>query len=137
MSSRIQQTFKHKKAFLGYLTAGHTGADRFVAACLALVEGGVDLLEIGVPFTDPIADGPVIQKAMNQALQEGTTPQKTLELIRKVRERTDVPIVLFTYYNPILAGGKPFLKEAKDAGVDGILAVDLPVEEAGPLLTLH
>lgn len=134
--SSIQEVFSENQAYIGYLTAGHSDVDRFVDACLALVEGGVDILEIGIPFTDPIADGPVIQKAMNHALSEGVTPKIALDLIREVRSRTSVPIVLFTYYNPIFTGGKKFLKEAKQAGCEGILVVDLPIEEAGPLLEM-
>lgn len=131
---RIRDLFSKRQAYIGYLTAGQNGVDPFVDACLALVDGGVDLLEIGIPFTDPIADGPVIQQAMNQALKEGITPRITLDLIHEIRSRTTVPIVLFTYYNPIFIGGKEFLKDAKEAGCDGILVVDLPIEEADNLI---
>lgn len=134
--SRIQEVFSKKQAYIGYLTAGYSGVNTFADACLALVEGGVDILEIGIPFTDPIADGPIIQKAMNHALAQGITPKTALDLVHEVRSRTSVPIVLFTYYNPIYVGGKEFLREAKQAGCDGILVVDLPVEEADPLLEM-
>ena len=91
--------------------------------------GGVDLLEVGIPFTDPIADGPVIQDAMERALHAGTTPDMVLRLVSDFRKSSEVPIVLFSYYNPIFKGGKEFLKKAVEVGVDGILIVDLSYEE--------
>lgn len=127
--SRISKAFKNKKPFIGYLTAGDGGMERTLEAARALVKGGVDLLEVGIPFTDPIADGPVIQEAMERALQAGTTPHKVLEFVKAFRKESEVPIVLFSYFNPILKGGKPFLEEAKQVGVDGLLIVDLSIEE--------
>lgn len=120
-----------KGLFIAYLTAGQKGLDFSIQAALALVKGGVDILEIGVPFSDPIADGPVIQNAANESLKLGTTIFDVLELIKKIRKQTNVPIILFSYYNPILqAESKRFFQVAKDVGVDGILVVDLPLEEA-------
>jgi tryptophan synthase alpha chain len=126
---RIEKLFKEKKPYIGYLTAGDGGMERTLLAATALVKGGVDLLEVGIPFTDPIADGPVIQEAMERSLSMGTTPNDVLLFIQKFRKSNDVPIVLFSYYNPILKGGKQFLEKAVKAGVDGILIVDLSIEE--------
>lgn len=122
-----------KPGFVAYLTAGDGGIDYSFTSALALIAGGVTLLEIGIPFSDPVADGPTIQQAMNRALKNGTTPSDVLNLIRRLREHTSIPIVLFTYYNPILQAGPHFLRQAKEAGADGILIVDLPFEEKIPL----
>lgn len=124
----------HTPAFIAYLTAGDGGMDYSLEAALALEKGGVDLLEIGIPFSDPVADGPVIQKAMERSLKAGTTPEMVLGLIKEIRKRSSIPIVIFTYYNPIFLGGEQFLKKAKEAGADGILIVDLPLEENCPIL---
>jgi len=129
--SRIQTAFAGSKRFLGYLTAGDGGFDFSLEACLALESGGVDLLEIGVPFSDPVADGPVIQRATQRALEAGTTPGDVLELGRRIRAKSEIPLLLFSYYNPVLSGGEAFLERAAGAGYDGILVVDLPPEEAG------
>lgn len=123
--SRIVDCFKKKKPFIGYLTAGDGDSERLF---LQLVQGGVDLLEVGIPFSDPVADGPTIQKAMQRA--EGTAIADVLALIRSLRLKTEAPMVLFTYFNPIQHRLNQFLSDAKQAGADGILVVDLPVEEA-------
>jgi len=128
---RIETLFKEKKPYIGYLTAGDGGMQRTLEAAQALVAGGVDLLEVGIPFTDPVADGPVIQDAMERALHAGTTPDSVLGFVSDFRKSSEVPIVLFSYYNPVLKGGKGFLKKAAEAGVDGILIVDLSIEEGG------
>ncbi|MFC1746104.1 tryptophan synthase subunit alpha [Candidatus Riflebacteria bacterium] len=133
----IKEVFAKGPAFLAYLTAGDGGMDFSLAAFLALIEGGVDILEIGVPFSDPVADGPVIQRAVIRSLAEKTTPSMVLDLIREIRKKSNVPIVLFSYFNPILAAKKNnFFKEARKAGVDGLLTVDLPIEEASEYLSL-
>ncbi len=128
--NRIAQTFKNNPAYIGYLTAGDGGLNRSLSASLALVEGGVNILEIGVPFSDPVADGLTIQHASCRSLEAGTTLNEVLKLIHRIRQRTDTPIILFTYYNPILAFGDSFYSRANEAGVDGCLVVDLPIEEA-------
>jgi len=125
--SRIANAFAKKSAFVGYLTAGDGNSKEHF---LSLVEGGVNLLEIGIPFSDPVADGPTIQKAMERALLAGTTVEKVLHLVADLRKETDVPMVLFTYLNPIQSDLKGFLQKAKSAGADGILIVDMPLEEA-------
>jgi len=120
-------------AYMAYITAGDGGIDYTYTACLALIEGGVDILEIGIPFSDPVADGPVIQQAMTRALKAGTTPAQVLELIRCLRKHTSIPIGVFSYFNPILKAGPDFLRQAKEAGANGVLIVDLPLEEKIPL----
>ncbi len=124
--SRISQAFAKNQAFVGYLTAGDASKERF----LSLIEMGANILEVGIPFSDPVADGPVIQKAMERALQKGTTPETVLRLVAELRLETDAAIILFTYFNPIQKDLEGFLKKAKQAGADGILIVDLPLEES-------
>lgn len=122
-----------RKAYLGYLTVGDGGLDYSVETALAYVEGGVDIVEIGVPFTDPVADGPTIQKAMDRSLQAGTTPNSVLTFVKKFRERSQAPLVLFSYYNPILQMGERYLLELKDLGVDSMILVDVPYTEVNHL----
>ncbi|MBX7067334.1 MAG: tryptophan synthase subunit alpha [Parachlamydiales bacterium] len=124
--SRISKAFANKNAFIGYLTAGDAGKKEF----LELIDIGVNLLEVGIPFSDPVADGPVIQKAMARALKKGTTPEKTLDIVREIRKESEVAIVIFTYFNPIQKNLALFLQKVKEAGADGILIVDLPLEES-------
>jgi tryptophan synthase alpha chain len=116
---------KKRRALVGYLTAGFPDADRSVECLRALDEGGADIIEIGVPFSDPIADGPVIQESSQKALANGMTFDRTLEIA--ARAKTRAPLVLFSYLNPILAAGDDALTRAADAGVSGILITDLPV----------
>jgi len=129
--NRIEKTFKQDPAFVGYITAGHKGLDYSLKAALALIDGGVNILEIGVPFSDPVADGPVIQNSSSHSLRNGTNIFNVLELIKNIRSRTEAPIILFSYFNPILqADKKDIYHLAKESGVDGILIVDLPLEES-------
>jgi tryptophan synthase alpha chain len=131
MNNLIKKSFKKGLAFIGYITAGDGGMEYTEQAALALVQGGVDILEIGIPFSDPIADGPIIQRAMQRSLQNNTTVFSTLELISKLKQKANIPIILFSYYNPILAAHqKGFFQQAQAAGVDAILIVDLPLEES-------
>jgi tryptophan synthase alpha chain len=128
---RIKNVFSQSKAYIAYLTAGDGGVQCTFDAALALIEGGVNILEIGVPFSDPVADGPVIQRAAARALQVGTTLKDILWLIEKIRKHCDIPLILFSYLNPILSAiNSSFLQEAKCAGVDGLLIVDCPLEES-------
>jgi tryptophan synthase alpha chain len=137
--SRIDAAFAGMRArgrggLVTYVTAGDP--DRTVSAqiLIALARGGADLLEVGVPFSDPLADGPVIQRASERALAGGTTLRGALEVVRTVRASVETPIVLFTYANPIVRMDPVvFARAAKDAGVDGVLILDYPVEEAEPL----
>jgi tryptophan synthase alpha chain len=131
--ARAQQ--EKRAALVIYLCAGDPDLDTTLALLLAVAEAGADVIEIGMPFSDPTADGPVIQRASERALASGTTMRGVLETVRRFREQSDAGIVLFGYYNPILAFGEAQLaKAAKHAGVDGLLVVDLPPEEAGTLL---
>jgi tryptophan synthase alpha chain len=131
--NRIQQAFKNR-ARIAYITAGDGGIEKTYAAANALIAGGVNVLEIGIPFSDPIADGPVIAKAASRALMQGVTIHDIVHLCLRLRqEHPNVVIILFSYYNPILQFLKnDFFAQAKSAGVDGILVVDCPLEEAGP-----
>lgn len=124
----IANAFAKGPAFIAYLTLGDGGLDYSLSSALALVKGGVDLLEIGLPFTDPVADGPVIQKAMQRSLDRGTKAADLIPFLQALRKETDVPVILFSYYNPILALGKTFRTQAKQAGASGMLIVDLPFE---------
>jgi tryptophan synthase alpha chain len=120
-----------KTGLVTYVTAGDPDLARTAEILVALDRNGADVLEVGVPFSDPLADGPVIQRASERALASGTTLRGTLDMIKATRPRIAAPIVLFTYANPILRlGESAFVKQAADAGVDGVLMLDLPVEEA-------
>lgn len=124
--SRISQVFAKQKPVIGYLTAGDAPKERF----LELLQMGVTILEIGIPFSDPVADGPVIQQAMQRSIKAGTNLETVLNLVKDLRQETDAAIVLFSYFNPIQRDLKNFLSKAKMAGADGILIVDLPLEES-------
>lgn len=126
---RINNAFK-PSAKIAYLTAGDGGIEKSVNYFLALAQGGATLLEIGIPYSDPVADGPVIQAAMERALKAQTTVKSSLEIVSQVRAKSEVAIILFTYYNPIQGNLYQFLVDAKAAGADGVLVVDLPYEEA-------
>ncbi len=122
------------KALVAYLTAGYPGLDATAEFVAGLDRAGADVLELGIPFSDPTADGPAIQEASHEALRKGTTLPAVLDLVREVRKSTEMPIVLFGYYNPIFAfGNRRFALEAAGAGADGVLVVDLPLEEAAEL----
>lgn len=136
MPTRIQSLFERVKseqraAFIAYITAGDPNPERTPEIVAALERGGVDLVELGVPFSEPIADGPVIQRGAERALRAGTNVKKVLEIARKIREHSQIPILLFTYLNPVLRYGlEKLAADAKAAGVDGCLLTDLSVEEA-------
>jgi tryptophan synthase alpha chain len=135
MKNRIEQLFQmlrneEKSAFIAYICAGDPDADRCLEIMHALDKAGVDLIELGVPFSDPLADGIVNQMAASRALSSGASVAKTLEIIRAFRKDSNTPIVLFTYLNPIYAYGfKRFHEDASRAGADGILNLDLPPDE--------
>lgn len=129
--SRIQHLFANDKAFIAYLTAGDGGIERTLDAALALIDGGVNMLEIGMPFSDPVADGLIIQQAAARALAMGTTLQDVLWLAKEIRKQSEIPLVLFSYFNPILSQLKSdFFSNAKNSGIDGLLLVDCPLEES-------
>jgi tryptophan synthase alpha chain len=139
--TRIQQLFDRTRkegraALIAYLTAGDPSPDQTPAIVAALERGGVDLIELGVPFSDPIADGPVIQRAAARALKAGTTVRRVLEMARKIRAASEIPLLLFTYLNPVLRHGLDALaRDAKAAGIDGCLLTDVSVEEAEPYVS--
>ena len=120
-----------KKAFVAFVTAGDPSLDRTVEVALELERGGADILELGVPFSDPLADGPVIQRASERAIRTGTTFARVLDCARRIRSRSELPLLLFTYVNPMLRFGlERAAAAARDAGVDGVLLTDVPPEEA-------
>jgi len=123
---------EHRAGFVAYLTAGDPSLDLTVELVLALERAGTDVVEIGVPFSDPLADGPTIQAAAGRALAAGATVSGVLECVRKIREKSGVPIVLFTYLNPVYTYGfERFHSDAAAAGADGVLLLDLPPDEIG------
>jgi len=134
---RIADTFARLRAegrqgLVTYTTAGDPTLDRSAEILRALDRAGADVLEVGVPFSDPLADGPVIQRATERALAAGTTLRGVLGMIERIRPSTQAPIVVFSYANPLLRLGiDDFARSAASAGVDGVLALDLPIEEAG------
>ena len=122
---------KGELGIVAYITAGDPSLEATLRFVLALEQAGADVIELGVPFSDPLADGPTIQRASERALKSGTTLASVLELVRRIREASEVPLVIFSYYNPILQLGlEKFAAEAAAAGADGVLATDLTVEEA-------
>ena len=127
-----------RKALIPYITAGDPRPELTVPMLHALVAAGADIIELGVPFSDPMADGPVIQKACERALAQGMTPRRVLELVREFRQiDAQTPLVLMGYLNPIeRMGHAAFVAAARDAGVDGVLTVDLPPEEAAEPIEL-
>mgnify|MGYP001552824728 CR=1 FL=1 len=137
---RIAETFararrEQRAAFVAYLCAGDPDFATSVAACRAVIDAGADVLELGVPFSDPLADGLTNQLAAQRALEGGMTAARVFELVRKVRETSQVPVVFYTYYNLVFSNGvDAYVREAREAGVDGMLVLDLPPEEAGEFL---
>jgi tryptophan synthase alpha chain len=135
--SAISKVFKNLKthgngALIGYVMGGDPQPKYMGAIAEALIKGGVDILELGIPFSDPIADGPTIQAASLRALNSGTTPKNVVEMAKEIKKRHDVPIVLMTYFNPVFRMGlENFFNMAKNCQVDGVIVPDLPVEEAG------
>ncbi|HYA42004.1 MAG TPA: tryptophan synthase subunit alpha [Syntrophobacteraceae bacterium] len=137
--SRIEETFgrlraKGEKALVGFITAGDPDPVRSLEIARQMCRSGLDLLELGVPFSDPTADGPVIQRSSSRAIGAGTNMRSVMEMVRRIREFCEIPLVLFSYYNPILAyGAEKFYRDATSAGADGTLVVDLPPEESDEL----
>lgn len=138
---RIAQAFsraqaENRAAFVAYLCAGDPDFESSLAACRALLQGGVDVLELGVPFSDPLADGLTNQLAAQRALEGGMTAARVFDLVKALRDEfPETPIVFYTYYNLVFSNGvDAYVKRAKEAGLDGLLTLDLPPEEAGELL---
>jgi tryptophan synthase alpha chain len=139
MTSRLSATFERLRnnghgGLVTYLTAGDPDTERSAALLVAVSRAGADVIEVGVPFSDPLADGPVIQRAAERALAGGMTLARTLDLVHRIREAIDTPLVLFTYANPVVRMDvETFARAAALAGVDGVLVLDYPIEEAEPL----
>src|SRR5215207_8788022 len=133
MTDRIDKAFKNKPIFMPYYPLGYPNVDTSIDVIEALAENGADLIEVGLCFSDPLADGPVIQKATQVALEKGITIKKSLAAVAELRKRgVDIPLILMGYYNPMLAYGlEKFVRDAADAGADGFIIPDLPPEEAG------
>ncbi len=137
MSGRLSATFDRlardgQAGFVAYVTAGDPTPAAFSTILQALEEAGTDVIEIGIPFSDPLADGPTIQAAAGRALAAGMTVRGVLDAVRAFRQSSEIPLVLFTYLNPIFAYGmEEFVREAVACGADGLLVLDLPPEEAG------
>jgi len=134
--NRIEKTFhdlqrKNEKALVGFVTAGDPSPETSLKIVLSMCRSGLDVLELGIPFSDPTADGPVIQRSSERSLKKGTSPASVLEMTGIIRKNTEIPIILFSYYNPLFNyGAKRFYKDAAAAGADGVLVVDLPPEES-------
>ena len=137
--NRINATFdrlreRGDKALIPYIMAGDPSLSETESLVLALEQAGADLIELGVPFSDPIADGPVIQQAAERALRSGTSLKSILSTVRTLRTKTQIPLILMTYYNTIMAMGEDeFCRQAVNAGVDGIIVPDMPPEESDNL----
>lgn len=133
--SKINNAFKNGKAFIGFLTGGDPTLDKTAEFILKMADAGADLIEIGIPFSDPIAEGEVIQKANIRALSAGTTLNKIFNMVRTVRKNTQIPLVFLTYLNPVFTYGYDhFFRECGETGVDGVIIPDIPFEEKGELL---
>ena len=132
--SKIANAFKNGTAFIGFLTAGDPSVEKTVEYILAMEDAGCDLIEIGIPFSDPMAEGVVIQDANVRALKHNTTTDDVFDVVREVRKKTDVPLVFLTYINPVFFYGyEKFFKKCQELGVDGIISPDLPYEEKGEI----
>ena len=137
MNNRLTQTFdalraREQKALVAFVTAGDPWPDRTAEVIVTLAEAGADVIELGIPFSDPLADGPTIQSASMRSLQAKMTPPKVLEIVREARKRTQTPLVLMGSWNPILQYGlERFATDAVEAGADGTILTDLTPEEAG------
>ncbi len=137
MVSRIDETFgalhgKGEKALIAYIMAGDPDIQKTQSYTYALIKGGADIIELGMPFSDPIADGPVIQKAAQRALGSGTNISSILELVRNIRRAHSTPVILMGYFNPVFKyGAEQFFIDAEKSGVDGVILPDIPLEEIG------
>jgi len=135
--NRIEKKYKElgeKKALITYVTAGDPSLEKTEELIYAMERGGADIIELGVPYSDPIADGPVIQAADQRALDNGTTLSGVFEVVRNARKNTDIPLVFLIYFNTILSQGvEKFVKKCEETGIDGLIIPDLPLEERGEI----
>lgn len=133
--NRIQEVFDNKKAFIPFITAGDPDLAVTEALVPAMAEAGADMIELGIPFSDPVAEGVVIQEADLRALASGTTTDQIFDSVRRIRQKTDVPLAFMTYINPVFAYGvDKFMKHAVDCGIDALIVPDMPFEERDELL---
>ncbi len=132
--SRITKAFANRKAFIAFVTGGDPDIETTEKLVFAMVEAGTDLIEIGIPFSDPVAEGIVIQEADERALKSGCTTDKLFDMVVRIRQKTDVPLLFMTYLNPIFTYGKEkFLSRCAECGIDGIIVPDMPFEEKNEL----
>ena len=140
--SRIEQTFAElkktgRKALIPYIMAGDPSLEKTKKFVLDLESAGADIIELGVPFSDPLADGPAIQQAAERSLKKGTTLKKVLSLVKEIRNNSDIPLILMTYFNPVFKFGiESFVRDAVRKGVDGVIIPDLTPDEAGDFVKL-
>ena len=128
--SKIAKAFENKKAFIPFVTAGDPTLDVTEQLLYEMQKAGADLIEIGIPFSDPTAEGPVIQEANERALAEGCTTDKIFDMLKRAKEKITVPMVFLTYVNPIFTYGKErFMKQCVESGIDGLIVPDMPYEE--------
>lgn len=133
--SNIQKAFSHGKAFIPFITSGDPSLEITEQLVLQMAKAGADLIELGIPFSDPVAEGEVIQAANMRALSGGVTVDKIFDMVRRIRKTCSVPIAFMTYANPVFAyGSEKFLSNCREAGVDGLIIPDLPYEEKGEIL---
>lgn len=132
--NKITKAFEGKKAFIAFITGGDPDIETTERLVLAMEEAGADIVEIGIPFSDPIAEGPVIQEADQRALEAGCTVDKLFDMVKRLRLRTDIPLLFMTYVNPIYVYGKEkFFSNCKESGIDGVIVPDVPFEEKSEL----
>lgn len=139
MGNRISEKFKElgkdgRKALIAYLTCGYPDMDETYKLVLEAESSGVDIVELGIPYSDPLADGPIIQAASEKALEKGTNIDMIFDMARELREKTQLPLVIMTYYNAVFRyGAEKFLEGCKGSGIDGLIVPDLPYEEKGAI----
>src|ERR1044071_7034306 len=136
--NRIENAFKNKPIFMPYFPLGYPDIETSIDVIEALAKNGADLIEVGLSFSDPLADGPLIQQATQVALEKGITVKKSLAAVKELRNRgVDIPLILMGYYNPMLAHGlEKFIRDAVNAGADGFIVPDLPIEEADEFISI-
>ncbi|MDY6911477.1 MAG: tryptophan synthase subunit alpha [Chloroflexota bacterium] len=137
--NRIEQVFadKNHKALIGFVTVGYPSIEATLEIVPLMVKNGCDIIELGVPFSDPLAEGPIIQRSSYRAIQNGVTLPKCLEVARELRSKVDVPLIFMGYYNPVLhCGSESFCAECAEVGIDGLIIPDLPPEEGSELESL-
>jgi len=132
--NKIAKAFENKKAFIVFITGGDPDIETTEKLIIAMAESGADIIEIGIPFSDPVAEGIVIQEADERALANGCTVDKLFDMVKRVREKVDIPLLFMSYINPIFVYGKEsFMAKCKDCGIDGVIVPDLPFEEKDEL----